>query len=70
MEMLASIDDPGRKDIAITTIDGDRGVERDIKTNLMIGLGAGAVVLAALGGVLLFVRNLRGRQRQPWPPMR
>ncbi|HEY0499707.1 MAG TPA: hypothetical protein VGD48_28435 [Kutzneria sp.] len=70
MQMLESIDSPGMKEIALSTIEADCSVDRGLKTNLMIGLGVGGVVLAGLGAVLLLVRNLRGRQRQQWPPVR
>jgi hypothetical protein len=69
-DMIASVDPPGMKEIVLTTIEGDCLIDRQIKTNLMLGLGVGGIVLVGLGGLLLLIRNLRGRQPQPWPPVR
>ncbi len=69
-DMIESVDPPGMKEIVLTTIESDCLIDRQIKTKLMIALGVGGIVLVGLGGLLLLIRNLRGRQPQPWPPVR
>ena len=69
-DMIASVDPPGMKEIVLTTIDADCSIDRQLKTNLMMGSGIGGIVLIGLGGLLLLIRNLRGRQPQQWPPAR
>jgi hypothetical protein len=71
-DVMAAVesDSPGMRDAKIATMQAECQLTRTVMANLMIGLGVGGVALVGLGGLLLLIRNLRGRRPQQWPPAR
>jgi len=71
-DVMAAVesDSPGMREIKIATMQAECDLTRTVMTNLMIGLGVGGLALVGLGGLLLVIRNLRGRRPQPWPQVR